>query len=132
MKRSCAAGFSLLEVIVAIAILGLVVVPVCSGLLVSARINQRSESLLQAQMDVTTAVETLMAEGINTSELAPVGGGGEYTTDRFPGVTVTAAKKAADEKTFTVTVASTREESVVVTTTIRTAPSSGTNGGGTP
>lgn len=127
MKRSCAAGFSLLEVIVAIAILGLVVVPVCSGLLVSARINQRSESLLQAQMDVTTAVETLMAEGINTSELTSVGNGGEYTTDRFPGVTVT-AEKAAGEKTFTVTVASTREESVVVTTTIRTA----TNGGGTP
>lgn len=129
MKRSCAAGFSLLEVIVAIAILGLVVVPVCSGLLVSARINQRSESLLQAQMDVTTAVETLMAERINTSKLTPVGDGGEYTTDRFPGVTVT-AEKAADG-TFTVTVASTREESVVVTTTIRAAASSGTNGGGT-
>lgn len=121
MKRSCTAGFSLLEVIVAIAILGLVVVPVCSGLLVSARINQRSESLLQAQMDVTTAVETLMAEGIKEGD----------TTDRFPGVTVT-AEKAADEKTFTVTVASTREESVVVTTTIRAAASSDTNGGGTP
>lgn len=129
MKRSCAAGFSLLEVIVAIAILGLVVVPVCSGLLVSARINQRSESLLQAQMDVTTAVETLMAEGINISELTPEG---EYTTDRFPGATVTAVEKAADKKTFTVTVASTREESVVVTTTIRAAASSGANGGGTP
>lgn len=126
MKRSCTAGFSLLEVIVAIAILGLVVVPVCSGLLVSARINQRSESLLQAQMDVTTAVETLMAEGIEASELTSVDNDGKYTTDRFPGVTVT-VEKAAGEKTFTVTVASTREESVVVTTTIRTA----TNGGGT-
>lgn len=132
MKRSCAAGFSLLEVIVAIAILGLVVVPVCSGLLVSARINQRSESLLQAQMDVTTAVETLMAEGIDKSRLTQQDDGGKYTTDRFPGVTVTAEEKAADEKTFTVTVASTREESVVVTTTIRTAAPSGTNGGDTP
>lgn len=130
MKRSCAAGFSLLEVIVAIAILGLVVVPVCSGLLVSARINQRSESLLQAQMDVTTAVETLMAEGIDTSRLTQQDGSGKYTTDRFPGATVT-AEEVTDKKTFTVTVASTREESVVVTTTIRTAPSSGTNGGGT-
>lgn len=131
MKRSCTAGFSLLEVIVAIAILGLVVVPVCSGLLVSARINQRSESLLQAQMEVTTAVETLMAERIDTLKLTSGGNDGEYTTDRFPGVTVT-AEEATDKKTFTVTVASTREESVVVTTTIRTAPSSSdADGGGT-
>lgn len=57
-------GFSLIEVLAAITIMAIVIGPVCAGLVVSARLNARCESLLQEQLEVKSAVETLMAEGI--------------------------------------------------------------------
>ena len=58
-------GFSLIEVMVSIAILGFVAVPMFTGLLFSYRLNQRSDEKLQAQLAVSNAVETIMAEGFN-------------------------------------------------------------------
>ena len=58
-------GFSLIEVMVSIAILGFVAVPMFSGLLFSYRLNHRSDEKLQAQLAVSNAVETIMAEGFN-------------------------------------------------------------------
>ena len=55
-------GFSLVEVMVSIAILGFVAVPMLTGLLFSYRLNQRSNEKLQAQLAVSNAVETIMAE----------------------------------------------------------------------
>ena len=60
-------GFSLVEVVVAIAILGLIVVPCGSALLMSIRINEKAQQMMQAQLAVSSAVETLMAEGIDES-----------------------------------------------------------------
>ena len=60
-------GFSLVEVMVSIAILGFVVVPMLTGLLFSYRLNQRSNEKLQAQLAVSNAVETIMAEGFNSN-----------------------------------------------------------------
>ena len=68
MKQKHNVGFTLIEVMVAIAILGIVVVPILSGLETSLRLNKRTEALLQAQLTVSSAVEQLMAEGI-TEEL---------------------------------------------------------------
>lgn len=68
MKQKHNGGFTLIEVMVAIAILGIVVVPILSGLETSLRLNKRTEALLQAQLTVSSAVEQLMAEGI-TEEL---------------------------------------------------------------
>ena len=62
-KHNSTAGFSLIEVLVAITILGLVVVPIGSSLVLSFRLNARSEDMLQAQLAVSSAVETIMAEG---------------------------------------------------------------------
>ena len=62
-KQNSTAGFSLIEVLVAITILGLVVVPIGSSLVLSFRLNARSEQMLQAQLAVSSAVETIMAEG---------------------------------------------------------------------
>ena len=62
-KHNSTAGFSLLEVLVAITILGFVVVPIGSSLVLSFRLNARSEKILQAQLAVSSAVETIMAEG---------------------------------------------------------------------
>ena len=58
-------GFSLIEVMVSIAILGFVAVPMFTGLLFSYRLNKRSDEKLLAQLAVSSAVETIMAEGFN-------------------------------------------------------------------
>ena len=65
-NRNHTAGFSLIEVIVGIAVLGLVTVPVCAGLVLSLRLNESSRDLMAAQLQASAAVETLMAEGIDT------------------------------------------------------------------
>ena len=66
-------GSSLLEIVVAIAILGLMVAPVCSSLVLSFRLNADSEELLQSRLLVESTVEQLMAEGVRYEEKA-----GEY------------------------------------------------------
>ena len=80
-------GSTLLEIVVAIAVLGLMVAPVCSSLVLSHRLNAESEKTLQARLLLERTVEQLMGEGI------------EYTTDAEgklvlknelePGITVT-------------------------------------------
>ena len=67
-KHNQTAGFSLIEVLVAITILGLVVVPIGSSLVLSFRLNARSEQMLQAQLAVSSAVETIMAEGYSSAK----------------------------------------------------------------
>ena len=69
------AGSTLIEVVIAIAILGLVSAPICSGLMVAARINARSRAIQTAQMQVSSAVEYLMANGIKKEDLPESGGG---------------------------------------------------------
>ena len=57
-------GFSLLEVIVSIALLGIMAAPICASLVLSHRLNAESEKTLQDRLKVESAVEQLMAEGI--------------------------------------------------------------------
>lgn len=66
MKQKHNGGFSLIETVVAIAILGLITVPCTSGLLMSIRLNEKAQQMMQAQLAVSSAVETLMAEGIDS------------------------------------------------------------------
>lgn len=66
-NRKKNAGFSLIEIVVAIAVLGLVTVPACSGLVLAHRINAKSEALMEDRLAVTQAVETLMASGITST-----------------------------------------------------------------
>ncbi len=61
------AGSSLIEVVVSIAILGLVVVPLCSSIVLAHRVNARTEALMQDQLAVSAAVERLMAQGVDVS-----------------------------------------------------------------
>ena len=62
MKKKHNEGTSLIDVLVGIALLALVVIPTCTGLVLSVRINARAEQLLQDQLAVSSAVETLMAK----------------------------------------------------------------------
>ena len=59
-------GFSLVEIVVAIAILGMFAVSTCTSLVLGLRMNDKTEAMLNAQLAVSSAVETLMAEGITS------------------------------------------------------------------
>ena len=69
MKNKHDEGFSLIEILVAIVILTAFVVPTCSALVMSNEMNNRTDALMQAQLAVSSAVETLMAEGIKEEKL---------------------------------------------------------------
>ena len=85
MNRKNNGGFSLLETVVAIAVLAVIVIPVCSSLVLSVRLNAKAGDVLQARLAVSSAVEALMAEGITgASEKYDE----EGDADRFPDVQV--------------------------------------------
>lgn len=65
MKHKQDGGFSLIEVVLAMVILALIVVPTCTSLVLSFRVNAKADAMLQAQLAVSSAVEKLMAEGID-------------------------------------------------------------------
>lgn len=69
MKRKWNEGFSLVEVLVAMAILSIIVIPVCGSLVLSNRLNAKAEAVLQARLAVSSTVETLKATGIDPDNL---------------------------------------------------------------
>lgn len=97
MKHKHNAGFSLIEVLVAMAVLGVVVIPVCSSLILSFRINAKSDAMLQAQLAVSSAVETLMAEGIDPDAAGVEDYGKTEETDRFPDAVIEAVQQTDDD-----------------------------------
>lgn len=116
MKRKrAAAGFSLIEVLAAITILGLITVPLGSALVLAVRLGERSDALLQARLQVNSAVESLMASGIEAEMADDIS---------ITGVTVTADQPEETEPgypAYEVTVTSDVEPEVSVTTWIRPA-----------
>lgn len=61
MRNKHNGGFSLIEVLVAIVLLGLIVIPISSSMLVAHRINAKTEALLQAELAVSSAAEHVRA-----------------------------------------------------------------------
>jgi prepilin-type N-terminal cleavage/methylation domain-containing protein len=113
-------GFSLIEVLVAIVVLAAVVIPTCSALVLSHRLNAETDKLMKAQLAVSSAVETLMAEGIDAAN--------NNYENRFEGVTVVLTPKDQNDtnpyyevtvKVVEKTADNTEKEVVSVTTTIR-------------
>lgn len=114
------AGFSLLEVVVAIAIIGLISAPICSSLILAGRINAHSQAVMEAHLNVRTAVETLMKDGVTKADTA-------YRKNDFPNVTIE-TEKADDKPYYHVTVKDRHTEPLVtVETYVRAVP----EGGGT-
>lgn len=119
-------GFSLIETLVSIVILGAMVVPTCTALVMTVKLNDKTEKMLQAQLAVSSAVETLMAEGIAEAS-------DDYEKDRFSDVTV--KTKVVEDMPYYEVVVSSDDGEVTVTTTIRAAdtttePDQGNGGGG--
>ena len=122
-------GFSLVEVMVSIAILGFVVVPMLTGLLFSYRLNQRSNEKLQAQLAVSNAVETIMAEGFNSAWYDSTGNNRDekFYHNRFPGMDIS-GEKHAGEAAYELIVISDKFSDICVTTYAR--PYAAPPGGG--
>ena len=138
MQKKYDEGFSLIEILVAIVILAAFVVPICSALLMTNEMNNRTDALMQAQLNVSSAVETLMAEGIPAGT-PPTGENGDYgrgtrnteekdaegnvtgtvpvETDRFPDVIIKIASDG-ENPWYSVTVTS-NDGLVEVTTSVR-------------
>ena len=114
------AGFSLLEVVVAIAIIGLISAPIRSSLILAGRINAHSQAVMEAHLNVRTAVETLMQDGVTQPS-------DNYRAEAFPNVTVKTVKDG-DNPYYRVTVKDKHTEPLVtVNTYVRAVP----EGGGT-
>ena len=114
------AGFSLVETIVAIAILGLLSAPICASLLLAGRINARSRAVLDAQLAVRTTVETLMESGIPEDT--------DLETE-FPGMKIDAELEDGSLPYYKVTV-SDGADLVTVETYIHAAPQTPEGGEG--
>lgn len=113
------AGFTLLEVVVAIAIMGLVSAPICSSLILAGRINAHSQVVMEAHLNVRTAVEILMQDGVTEANL-------HYRESDFPDVTIETKKENSSDPYYHVTVSDNRPEPLVtVETDIRAVPEGG-------
>lgn len=112
------AGFTLLEVVVAIAILGLVSAPICSSLILAGRINAHSQVVMEAHLNVRTAVEILMQDGVTAENPT-------YRADEFSTVTIK-TEKVVGKPYYHVTVSDKHTEPLVtVETDIRAVPEGG-------
>lgn len=112
------AGFSLLEVVVAIAIIGLISAPICSSLILAGRINAHSQVVMEAHLNVRTAVETLMQDGVTQPS-------DNYRADEFPKVTIKTVKDG-ENPYYHVTVSDKHTEPLVtVETYVRAVPEGG-------
>jgi prepilin-type N-terminal cleavage/methylation domain-containing protein len=108
-------GFTLIEVLISIVVLGLVVLPVCSSLVMATRINAKAESILDAKLAVSSKVEELMASGIDGTKL---------NNDEYDSTTVNVEGAATNDAEgnplyYTVTVKSLAVDTVFVETQIR-------------
>ena len=123
-------GFTLIEVIVAIVVLGIIVAPLGAATATYRRINAYADKLLQARLAVSSVAETMLEEGVDEgyivtpapgeptepSAYAPnwTGEVKEYVDD----VTIT-VKEDSSEPLYDVTIKSNVEDTVSVTTKIR-------------
>lgn len=114
MKRKSEAGFSLVEVLVSMVILGLTIVPMLSGMVVALKAIGMADDMMQAQLAVSSAVETLMADGITAVS-------DDYRAEEFPTVTIKTSLDSEGLPYYNVTVTSETVKAVKVKTVIRKA-----------
>lgn len=122
------AGFSLLEVVVAIAIIGLISAPICSSLILAGRINAHSQAVMEAHLNVRTAVETLMKDGVTMKDGVMTKPSADDCAKAFPNVTIK-TEEVVGKPYYLVTVSDKPTEPLVTVKTYVRAVSP--EGGGT-
>lgn len=130
-KNGGTAGFSLVEVLTAITVLGLMLAPIGASLVMSHRLNARSQQLMEDQLAVSNAVETLMAEGIDKDG---IDGRGLYQKDKWKPVEIKACQRSVElgdgsEKLIAAYQVTVTSGDVEVETYIRPAPPEASEGG---
>lgn len=130
-KNGGTAGFSLVEVLTAITVLGLMLAPIGASLVMSHRLNARSQQLMEDQLAVSNAVETLMAEGIDKDDIDD---SGLYQKDKWKPVKIKARQGSVDledgsEKPIAAYQVTVTSGDVEVETYIRPAPPEASEGG---
>jgi prepilin-type N-terminal cleavage/methylation domain-containing protein len=139
MKRKHNEGFTLVELLVSIVILAAIVLPTCTSLVLSYRLNAKAREMMQAQLAVSSAVETLMAQGIDPDRAKALLENGQAVydyawdaakgepckTDDYPGVVITITEYKSDKGYFSLTVMD-DESMVTVTTQVRAKTGGGT------
>ena len=108
------AGFSLLEVIVAIAIIGLISAPICTSLILAGRINAHSQAVMEAHLNVRTAVETLMKDGVTMKDGVMTKPSADDCAKAFPNVTII-TEEVVGKPYYRVTVSDKHTEEPLVT-----------------
>ena len=106
----------------AIAIIGLISAPICTSLILAGRIYAHSQAVMEAHLNVRTAVETLMKDGVTEAS-------DNYHADEFPNVTIKTKKEDSDNPYYHVTVSDKHTEPLVKVVTYVRAVSP--EGGGT-
>ena len=139
MKRKHNEGFTLVELLVSIVILSAIVLPTCTSLVMSYRLNAKSQDMMQAQLTVSSTVETLMAQGIDADRVKQLKEHGHdgydfawdstnnelSKTDDYPDVVITITEDKTADGYVALTV-SDDNGLVTVTTQIRTKTGGGT------
>lgn len=105
MKKTGIEGYSLVEVLVAIVLIAIITIPTYTCLTMSVKINAASDQMLKDQLAVSSAVETLIAEGYSSDtvsrlsgvEVTPVAGKDGYYTITYGEVSVTTYIPTASE-----------------------------------
>ena len=118
MKRKHNEGFSLTEVLVAMAILTAIVIPVCTSLTVCAKMDARAEATLRARIAVSSAVQQLTAEGIDAGQVQD----GDYSLENLPVKITAVPQPTADAPVYYNVSVCDEDELVTVHTCIRVAP----------
>ena len=113
IKNKHNAGYSLIEVVVAMAILALIVIPVSTGMVTAFKMNAKAEKLMHAELAVSSAVESLMSTGIDDPSI-------EYPDVDDVDIDITEEEEGAYYK---VTVKSKEVADVTVVTYIRAVDS---------
>ena len=114
-----------MEVVAAMVVLAIIAAPVGGALAVSWRVNAYADRVMQARLDVSTAAETLMAKGIDSTVNYP---------SLFDKVNIGFEPDSSDDpnaKLFNVTISSKSVPSVSVETKIRAAGVGDGEGSGT-
>ena len=122
MKKKYDEGFTLVELLISIVILAAIVIPTCASLTLSFRMNAKTNDMMQAQLAVSSTVETLMAKGMDADRIKTIiektESGAEIVydfawdteknqfseTDDYPGVVIKITEDKSTEGYFSLTV----------------------------